>query len=76
MFNLLESLTHAQLFWSLLASISMVILSLWYFIVWFDKVMNTEPNKRNGILLFVWLYLQIILFAIELDCVIYCINHA
>ena len=76
MFNLLESLTHAQLFWSLLASISMLILSLWYFIVWFDNTMKTDPNKRNGILIFAWLYLQIILFAIEIDCAIYCLNHA
>jgi len=76
MFNLLVSLTHDQLFWSLLSSISMIILSLGYFIVWIDKVMKTDPNKRNGVLIFVWLYLQIILFAIELDCMIYCINHA
>jgi hypothetical protein len=76
MFNLLASLTHEQLFWSLLASISMIILSLGYFIVWFEKMMQTEPNKRNGVLIFVWLYLQIILFAIELDCMVYCINHA
>jgi hypothetical protein len=76
MFNLLVSLSHSQLFWALLASISMIILSLGYFIVWFDKIMQTDPNKRNTTLLFVWLYLQIILFAIELDCLIYCINHA
>ena len=76
MFNLLVSLSHSQLFWALLASISMIILSLGYFIVWFDKIMQTDPNKRNGVLIFAWLYLQIILFAIELDCLIYCINHA
>jgi hypothetical protein len=76
MFNLLASFTHSQLFWALLASISMIILSLGYFIVWLDKVMKIDPNKRNGILIFAWLYLQIILFAIELDCMIYCINHA
>lgn len=75
MFNLLVSLTHSQLFWALLASISMIILSLGYFLVWLDKVMQTDPNKRNGILLF-WLFLQGILFAIELDCLIYCINQA
>lgn len=75
MFNLLVSLTHSQLFWALLASISMIILSLGYFLVWLDKIMQTDPNKRNGILLF-WLFLQGILFAIELDCLIYCINHA
>jgi hypothetical protein len=76
MFNLLVSLSHSQLFWALLASISMIILSLGYFIVWLDKVMQTDPNKRNGVLIFAWLYLQVILFAIELDCLIYCINHA
>jgi hypothetical protein len=76
MFNLLVSLTHEQLFWSLLASISMIILSLGYFIVWFDRVMQSDPQKRNGILIFFWIYIQFILFAIELDCMIYCINHA
>jgi len=76
MFNLLVSLSHSQLFWALLASISMIILSLGYFIVWIDKVMKTDPNKRNITLLIGWLYLQIILFAIELDCMVYCINHA
>jgi len=76
MFNLLTSLTHEQLFWSLLASITMILLSLGYFIIWIDKVIKTDPNKRNTTLLFFWLYLQVILFAIELDCLIYCINHA
>ena len=54
----------------------MIILSLGYFIVWLDKVFKTDPNKRNITVLIVWLYLQVILFAIELDCMIYCINHA
>jgi lipid-A-disaccharide synthase-like uncharacterized protein len=76
MFNLLVSLTHEQLFWSLLASISLIILSLAYFIIWLDKVMQIDPNKRNTTLIMFWLYIQIILFAIELDCAIYCINHA
>lgn len=76
MFNLLVSLTHEQLFWSLLASISLIIASLGYFLVWFDKVMQTDPNKRNEPLLIFWLFAQGLLFAIELDCMIYCINHA
>jgi len=76
MFNLLVSLTHEQLFWSLLASIAMIIASLGYFLVWLDKVMQTDPNKRNEALLIFWLFAQGLLFAIELDCMIYCINHA
>lgn len=76
MFNLLNSLSHSQLFWALLASIAMIIASLGYFLVWFDKIMQTDPNKRNITLIIFWLYIQIILFAIELDCAMYCINHA
>ena len=76
MLNLLVSLSHEQLFWSLLASISMIILSLGYFVVWIDKVMKTDPNERKQVLLIFWLFAQVILFAIELDCLIYCASHA
>ena len=76
MLNLLVSLSHEQLFWSLLASISMIILSLGYFVVWIDKVMKTDPNERQQVLLIFWLFAQVILFAIELDCLIYCASHA
>lgn len=76
MFNLLDSLSHSQLFWALIASVSLIIASLGYFLVWLDKVMQTDPSKRHEALLIFWLFAQVILFAIELECLIYCINHA
>lgn len=76
MFNLLDSLSHAQLFWALLASISLIIASLGYFLVWLDRVMQTDPNERKQVLIIFWLFLQVILFAIELECLVYAINHA
>lgn len=76
MFNLLNSLSHSQLFWALIASVSLIIFSLGYFLIWLDKVMKTDPNERKEVLIIFWLFLQVILFAIELECLIYCINHA